>query len=116
MALSRSSLSGLVGSSGGGTWGVATSLGVATRVATGSLGLVVLARTVEAGGRSAVLANGRRAGAHNACVHGARDAVLESEVHLGHLVVLVDGSLSHVTASSRFHDVTHNEAADGLVL
>lgn len=49
-------------------------------------------------------------------MNGARDTVLQLEVHLGDGVLLEDGGIRDITDGSGLNHVADGEALDGLIL
>jgi hypothetical protein len=84
----------------------------------GGVGDNLLAVLVVADARrgSTVAAANARADTDNLAVNGARDAVLQLQVHLGDGVLRKDGGIRDVTNGSRLDHVADGEALDGLVL
>jgi hypothetical protein len=84
----------------------------------GGVGVDLLTVLVEAdtGRGSAVAATLTRTNADNLAVDGARDAVLQLEVHLGDSVLGEHGGIRDVTDSSGLNHVADGESLDCLVL
>jgi len=66
--------------------------------------------------RGTVAATLTRPDTDNLAVDGARDAVLQLEVHLGNRVFLEYGRVRDITNGSRLNHVADGEALDRLVL
>jgi hypothetical protein len=84
----------------------------------GGVGDNLLAVLVVADARrgSTVAAANTRADTDNLAVNGARDAVLQLQVHLGDSVLGEDRGVRDITDSSRLDHVADGETLDGLVL
>jgi len=67
-------------------------------------------------GRGTVAATFARTYTHNFAVNGARDAVLELQVHLGDSVLREDGGIRDITNGSGLDHVANGESLDCLVL